>query len=199
MIKQDTLLDQLSHLLSKLPGLGPRSARRITLELIKKKHNLFLPLIQTMQDTAEQITTCELCGNLDLQSPCQLCAEPKRDIQQICIVEDVIDLWAIERAHIFKGRYHVLGGTLSAIDGVGPEQLSVPKLLSRIESEKIEEVIFATSATLDGQTTSHYILEALKPYQVKTSRIAYGVPMGGELDYLDEGTLVTAFQSRSSL
>ena len=192
-----TPIDNLSTLLSKLPGLGPRSARRAVLHLFKNKEKLFQPLIAALSQTLESIKVCELCGNLDTASPCLICTDERRPRDQLCVVEEVADLWAIERSGLFKGRYHVLGGTLSAMDGRGPDQLGIPKLFKRAEGMK--EVILATNATVDGQTTAFYITEQLKPLGISVTRIAYGIPVGGELDYLDEGTLGAALKSRQSM
>ena len=192
-----TPIDTLSTLLSKLPGLGPRSARRAVLHLFKNKEKLFVPLIAALSQTLESIKICELCGNLDTSSPCHICTDARRPQDQICVVEEVADLWAIERSGLFKGMYHVLGGTLSAMDGRGPEQLGIPKLFKRAEG--LKEVILATNATVDGQTTAFYITEQLKPLGISVTRIAYGIPVGGELDYLDEGTLGAALKSRQSM
>lgn len=189
-------IQRLIQFLSKLPGLGPRSGRRLALHLLKKREQTFRPLIQAMQEAEEKIVTCTTCHNLDTSSPCSLCQDPRRDSTQLCVVEDVSDLWAIERANIFKGYYHVLGGVLSAIDGIGPQQLHVATLLDRLSSGQIKEVVLALSATVDGQTTIHYLTDQLKNFTASVTTLAHGVPIGGELDYLDEGTLFTAFQAR---
>lgn len=189
-------IDNLIHLLSKLPGLGPRSARRAVLHLMKRRESLLSPLTKALEDAAEHISTCTTCGNLDTRDPCALCSDPKRNDAQICVVEDVADLWALERTPAFKGRFHVLGGTLSALDGIGPEDLHIPGLLKRARTDDVEEVILATNATVDGQTTAHYIAERLADCNVKISGLAHGVPVGGELDYLDEGTLSAAMKAR---
>ena len=191
-------IERLIQLLSKLPGLGPRSARRAALALLKKREVLLEPLSLAMRDAAAAIKTCEICGNLDTSSPCGLCRDPRREVSVLCVVEDVADLWALERAGVFKGKYHVLGGALSALDGVTPERLNVGTLLNRVQ-EGVEEVILAMNATVEGQTTAHYLLDALAPSAVKVTRLAHGVPVGGELDYLDEGTLNAAFKARRSL
>ena len=191
-------IERLIQLLAKLPGLGPRSARRAALVLLKKRELLLEPLAAALRDAADAITTCEVCGNLDTTSPCALCRDPRRDSHVLCVVEDVADLWALERASVFKGRYHVLGGALSALDGVTPERLNVKSLLERVTGG-VEEVILAMNATVEGQTTAHYLLDALEPIGVKVTRLAHGVPVGGELDYLDEGTLSAAFSARRSL
>ncbi len=191
-------IEQLIQLLSKLPGLGSRSARRATLFLIKHKESLLSPLGEAMAAAAANVKTCETCGNLDTISPCGICTNAARDNKVICVVEDVSDLWALERASVFSGLYHVLGGTLSALDGVGPEDLRVEPLLGRVSSGEIQEVILALNATVDGQTTSHYLSDRLTDESVTltVSHLAHGVPIGGELDYLDDGTLATALKSR---
>jgi len=191
-------IERLIQLLARLPGLGPRSARRAALTLLKKRELLLEPLAAALSDAAAAITTCETCGNLDTTSPCALCRDPRRDAHVLCIVEDVADLWALERASVFKGRYHVLGGALSALDGVTPERLNVKGLLARV-GEDVEEVILAMNATVEGQTTAHYLMDTLEPTGVKITRLAHGVPVGGELDYLDEGTLSAAFSARRAL
>lgn len=191
-------IERLIQLLAKLPGLGPRSARRAALVLLKKRESLLEPLGTAMRDAAAAIRNCEVCGNLDTASPCALCRDPRRDPAVLCVVEDVADLWALERAGVFKGRYHVLGGALSALDGVTPEKLNVAPLLSRVR-DGVEEVILAMNATVEGQTTAHYLMDTLAPTNVKVTRLAHGVPVGGELDYLDEGTLSAAFKARRPL
>ena len=191
-----TEIENLITLLAKLPGLGPRSARRAVLHLIKRRESLAQPLTKAMGDVLENILTCSACGNLDTQDPCQLCTDPKRDATLICVVEDVADLWALERAKVFKGHYHVLGGTLSALDGVGPEDLNIPGLIDRVGNSGIKEVILATSATVDGQTTAHYLCDRLAGTGVQVTELAHGVPVGGELDYLDDGTLGAALKAR---
>jgi len=193
MIASD--LERLIQLLSRLPGLGPRSARRAVLHLMKKRESLMLPLAEAMVKAAETVTLCATCGNLDTQDPCAICRDPRRDPRLLCVVEEVADLWALERSGAFKGGYHVLGGTLSAIDGRGPEQLNMGRLVERA-SGAVEEVILALSATVDGQTTAHYISERLADSGVTVSRLAHGVPVGGELDYLDDGTLTAALKAR---
>ena len=189
-------IERLIQLLAKLPGLGPRSARRAALVLLKKRDLLLEPLAQAMQDAAAATRNCETCGNLDTVSPCAICRDPRRDPLILCVVEDVADLWALERASVFRGRYHVLGGALSALDGVTPERLNVASLLERVK-DGIEEVILAMNATVEGQTTAHYLMDHLT--DVKVTRLAHGVPVGGELDYLDEGTLNAAFKARRAL
>jgi len=191
-----TEIERLIQLLAKLPGLGPRSARRAALVLLKKRDLLLEPLATAMQDAAAATRDCEICGNLDTISPCAICRDPRRDPHLLCVVEDVADLWALERAGVFRGRYHVLGGALSALDGITPERLSVAPLLERVKSG-IDEVILAMNATVEGQTTAHYLMDMLG--DMKVTRLAHGVPVGGELDYLDEGTLSAAFKARRSL
>lgn len=189
-------IDRLIHLLARLPGLGPRSARRAALQLMKRREALMLPLADSLRRAAETLRDCSLCGNLDTSDPCALCADPGRDDSLICVVEEIADLWAIERSGAFKGRYHVLGGTLSALDGRGPEELRVGALVARARAPEVREVILALSATVDGQTTAHYIAERLGDCAVVVSRLAHGVPVGGELDYLDDGTLSAALKAR---
>ena len=189
-------IERLIQLLAKLPGLGPRSARRAALALLKKRDTLLEPLADSLREAADAIVSCEVCGNLDTQSPCAICSDPRRDPHILCVVEDVADLWALERASVFRGRYHVLGGALSALDGVTPERLNVAKLLERVKSG-VDEVILAMNATVEGQTTAHYLMDLLG--DMKVTRLAHGVPVGGELDYLDEGTLSAAFKARRAL
>ena len=191
-------IERLIQLLAKLPGLGPRSARRAALTLLKKRELLLEPLAGALREAADAITTCGICGNLDTASPCALCRDTRRDAHVLCVVEDVADLWALERAAVFKGRYHVLGGALSALDGVTPERLNMKSLLARV-GEGVEEVILAMNATVEGQITAHYLMDTLEPTGVKITRLAHGVPVGGELDYLDEGTLSAAFSARRAL
>jgi recombination protein RecR len=178
--------------------LGPRSARRAALDLLKKREALMQPLALALQEAAAAIKTCEICGNLDTASPCALCRDQRRESSILCVVEDVADLWALERAGVFKGRYHVLGGALSALDGITPERLNVTSLLARV-ADGVDEVILAMNATVEGQTTAHYLLDTLAASGVKVTRLAHGVPVGGELDYLDEGTLSAAFKARRAL
>jgi len=189
-------IERLIQLLAKLPGLGPRSARRAALTLLKKRESLLEPLADALAKAAAALKQCSICGNLDTTEPCLLCREPSRDTGVLCVVEDVADLWALERAQVFRGRYHVLGGALSALDGVTPERLNLPKLMARVKEGGVAEVILAMNATVEGQTTAHYLLDALEPLGVKATRLAHGVPVGGELDYLDEGTLSAAFKAR---
>ncbi len=189
-------IENLITLLGRLPGLGPRSARRAVLHLMKKRESLLLPLAEAMNRAASAIQICSTCGNLDSQNPCSLCQDSRRDPALICVVEEVGDLWALERSGAFRGRYHVLGGTLSAIDGRGPEQLHIDALIARAGKSEVREIILALSVTVDGQTTAHYISECLGDQQVEVSRLGHGVPVGGELDYLDDGTLTAALKSR---
>ena len=189
-------IERLIQLLAKLPGLGPRSARRAALVLLKKRDTLLEPLTAALREAADAILTCEVCGNLDTTSPCAICNDPRRDPHLLCVVEDVADLWALERAGVFRGRYHVLGGALGALDGVTPDRLNVGGLLTRVK-QNVDEVILAMNATVEGQTTAHYLMDLLT--NVKVTRLAHGVPVGGELDYLDEGTLSAAFKARRSL
>ncbi|MCO4847638.1 MAG: recombination protein RecR [Yoonia sp.] len=190
-------LDNLIALLAKLPGLGPRSARRAVLHLIKKRSLVLIPLADAMHRVGTTARECLNCGNIGTTDVCDICTADKRSIGQICVVEDVADLWAMERSGVFKGRYHVLGGTLSALDAVGPDELRIPKLLDRITSESITEIILALGATIDGQTTAHYIADQL-PGVIVTS-LAQGVPVGGELDYLDDGTITAALNARKPI
>jgi recombination protein RecR len=189
-------IERLIALLAKLPGLGPRSARRAALHLLKKPDALMIPLMEALAEAAEKIATCSVCGSLDASDPCQLCAAPERDDGLICVVAEVGDVWALERAGAFKGRYHVLGGVLSALDGVRPEDLRIAKLIERASDPAVREVIIALSATIDGQTTAHYLTERLAGANVSVTRLAHGVPVGGELELLDDGTLLAALSSR---
>lgn len=193
---QDAAIDRLIQQLSKLPGLGPRSARRAALHLIKRRDTLFNPLIRALEEVADGIRTCTTCGNVGTHDPCHVCSDARRDPGLICIVEDVADLWALERTAAYRGRYHVLGGLLSAIDGIGPEDLGLGKLAERVSGGEVSEIILALSATVDGQTTAHVIADRLAETGVKVTALAHGVPVGGELDYLDEGTLSTALNAR---
>ena len=189
-------IERLIQLLARMPGLGPRSARRAALYLIKRRETLMEPLARALGQAAAAIRVCSACGNVDTTDPCSICADARRDPSLICVVEDVGDLWAIERTASYRGRYHVLGGTLSAIDGIGPEELNIVSLIARARAEAVKEVILATNATVDGQTTGHYVVERLAGCGVDVSRLAHGVPMGGELDYLDDGTLTAALKAR---
>lgn len=189
-------IEALIALLAKVPGLGPRSARRAALQLLKRKDALMVPLAGALSEAAEKVRACSTCGALDTQDPCMLCSAHDRDDGLICVVAEVGDVWALERAGAFKGRYHVLGGVLSALDGVRPDDLRIAKLLERASDPGVREVILALSATVDGQTTAHYLAERLQPIDVTVSRLSHGVPVGGELDLLDDGTLFAALQSR---
>ncbi len=189
-------IERLANLLAKLPGLGPRSARRAVLHLIKRPGQLMQPLAEAIASAANAIRTCTNCGNVDTVDPCRICDDPERDRSVICVIEDVADLWALERTASYGGNYHVLGGTLSALDGVGPEDLRIGRLVDRAKSAQVTESILATNATVAGQTTAHYITERLADAGVMISRLAHGVPVGGELDYLDDGTLTAALKSR---
>ncbi|MYM56804.1 recombination mediator RecR [Thalassovita mangrovi] len=191
-------IDALIEMMAKLPGLGPRSARRAVLHMIRKRALLLTPLADLMQSVAVSARECLNCGNIGTSDICGICASEKRATGMLCVVEDVADLWAMERTGVFKGRYHVLGGTLSALDSVGPEQLRIPKLIDRVDSEGISEVILALNATVDGQTTAHYIADQLEG-RVQLSSLAQGVPIGGELDYLDEGTITAALNARKQI
>ena len=192
-------IEDLIDLMARLPGLGPRSARRAVLQLIKKRSQLLAPLADAMQRVAATARECVVCGNVGTTEICEICAAEKRATGEICVVEDVADLWAMERAGGFRGRYHVLGGTLSALDAVGPEELRIPRLVDRVREEGVTEVILALNATIDGQTTAHYIAEQLEPLGVAVTSLAQGVPIGGELDYLDDGTISAALRARKAL
>ena len=189
-------IETLIRLFSRLPGFGTRSARRTVLYLIKRRESQLIPLEKAIQDVIDTVQICPICGNLDSQSPCAVCADSRRDDSTICVVQDVADLWAIDRSGAFKGRYHVLGGLLSAIDGMGPEELRLPALERRIRENNTAELILALPATVDGQTTAHYIAERFKDLPLKISSLAQGIPVGGELDYLDDGTIQTALRAR---
>ena len=190
-------IERLIQLLARLPGLGPRSARRAALHLIKKREPLMAPLAAALQTAIEKIEVCRTCGNIDSQNPCTVCVDPRRDVSVIVVVADVADLWALERAHAINARYHVLGGTLSPLDGVGPQDLTIDGLVARAHNDSVTEIILALNATVDGQTTAHYITDLLQDANVKVTRLAHGVPVGGELDYLDEGTLAAAVRQRT--
>lgn len=191
-------VERLIQLLAKLPGLGPRSARRAALHLIKKKDQLLVPLAQAMGVAVDRVTVCKTCGTVDTCDPCTICSDPRRDTATIVVVEDVSDLWALERAGALNCRYHVLGGTLSPLDGIGPDDLTIDKLIERVAAGDVSEIVLAVNATVEGQTTAHYITDRLRGMDVKVTRLAHGVPVGGELDYLDEGTLVQALKARTS-
>ncbi|WP_333828507.1 recombination mediator RecR [Pararhodobacter sp.] len=192
-------IEGLIALMARLPGLGPRSARRAVLHLLRKRVQVMEPLARALQQVAETACECQVCGNIGTSDICEICADPRRATGEICVVEDLSDLWAMERAGGFRGRYHVLGGTLSALDAVGPDDLRIPQLVARIAEEGVQEVILALNVTVEGQTTAHYIAEALAPTGVGISALAQGVPMGGELDYLDDGTISAAFAARRRL
>jgi recombination protein RecR len=192
-------IERLVQLLARLPGLGPRSARRAALVLIKKKESLLQPLAAALEEAGRVIKSCGTCGNLDTSDPCGVCTDAKREAALICVVEDVADLWALERASVFRGRYHVLGGTLSALDGRGPDQLSIGALVERVKAGGVREVVLGLNATVEGQTTAHYVTDLIAPLGVAVTRLAHGVPVGGELDYLDEGTLAAAFAARRAM
>jgi recombination protein RecR len=190
-------IERLIQLLAKLPGLGPRSARRAALHLVKKKDELLLPLARAMDVAVESVVVCSTCGNIDTSDPCTICSDPRRDPHVIVVVEDVADLWALERAGALNARYHVLGGALSPLDGIGPDDIGIDRLVARVADGGMSEVILAVNATVEGQTTAHYIMDRLAGLDVKVSRLAHGVPVGGELDYLDEGTLSAAMRQRT--
>ncbi|WP_193172170.1 recombination mediator RecR [Nisaea nitritireducens] len=192
-------LDRVMHYLAKLPGLGPRSARRAVLHMLRKREVLMRPLADALGAAAEAVRDCSVCGNLDASDPCHICRDDSRDASVICVVEDVGDVWALERAGAFKGRYHVLGGLLSALDGVGPDDLNLDGLIARSGAPEVKEVILAMDATVDGQTTAHYISDRLAGLDVSITRLARGVPVGGELDFLDDGTLTQALKARRAL
>ena len=191
-------IEKLIQLLARLPGLGPRSARRAALHLIRKREELLAPLSEAMRVARERIVTCEACGNIDTSAPCTICRDNRRDPTVLVVVETVGDLWALERAGVVRGRYHVLGGTLSPLDGVGPDELNLSGLVGRLTDTGVEEVILAVGATVDGQTTAHYVTDLLSHLDIKVTRLAHGVPVGGELDYLDEGTLAAALRARTA-
>ncbi len=189
-------IDELIRLFSRLPGLGPRSARRAVLTMIRSREQVMQPIHNALGKAMENIKTCHICGNLDMHDPCVICSDDKRDDSTICVVEDLSDLWAIERCNLYRGKYHVLGGTLSAIDDRGPSQLNIEPLMARVGDGTVKEIILATNVTMEGQTTAHYLTNRLNGYNVNISRLAQGIPMGGELDYLDDGTLGAALKAR---
>jgi recombination protein RecR len=191
-------IERLIQLLARLPGLGPRSARRAALFLIKKREQIMAPLASALQTALEKIQICSVCGNIDTRSPCTICTDPRREPSIMVVVADVADLWALERAHAVNARYHVLGGTLSPLDGIGPQDLTIDALVKRAHDPAVTEIILALNATVDGQTTAHYITDLLHDANVKVTRLAHGVPVGGELDYLDEGTLAAAIRQRTA-
>ena len=189
-------IEALAGALARLPGLGPRSARRAVLWLVKRRETALVQLAEALETMRRNLVECGTCGNVDTVSPCAICSDPRRDARQLCVVEDVADLWALDRAHLFTGRYHVLGGRLSALDGIRPEDLSIGQLLERVSAGGVEEVVLAMNATLEGQTTAHYLAERLEGMPVRLTQLAHGLPVGGELDYLDEGTLAQALRAR---
>ena len=189
-------IETLVQALARLPGLGPRSARRAVLYLLKKREGALAPLLRALEGVSDKLTTCEICGNVDTISPCGICADTRRDSRMLCVVEDVPDLWALERSRLFPGRFHVLGGRLSALDGIRPEDLGIDSLVARIAGGDVDEVVLAMNATLDGQTTAHYLVERLESHPVRITQLAHGLPVGGELDYLDDGTLAQALRAR---
>ncbi|WP_309660763.1 recombination mediator RecR [Sphingomonas sp.] len=189
-------IEALSQALARLPGLGPRSARRAVLHLMKRKETALVPLLAALQDVATRLSTCSVCGNLDTSDPCSICKDMRRDERLLCVVEEVADLWALDRSRLFPGRYHVLGGRLSALEGIRPEDLGIDKLVARVAAGGIDEVVLAMNATLEGQTTAHYLAERLEKFPIRLTQLAHGLPVGGELDYLDEGTLAQALRAR---
>ncbi|MET0307909.1 MAG: recombination mediator RecR [Sphingomonas sp.] len=189
-------IEALTQALSRLPGLGPRSARRAVLHLLKKRETALDPLLAALGAVSQRLSTCATCGNVDTSDPCQICADPRRDARSLCVVEEVADLWALDRSRLFPGKFHVLGGRLSALEGVRPEDLRIDSLVRRIAAGGIDEVVLAMNATLEGQTTAHYIAERIEAYPVRVTQLAHGLPVGGELDYLDEGTLAQALRAR---
>lgn len=189
-------IEALAGALAKLPGLGPRSARRAVLWLVKRRETALVQVIEALSAVQDRLAECDTCGNVDTSNPCPICADPRRDARALCVVEDVADLWALDRAKLFTGCYHVLGGRLSALEGVRPEDLSIDKLVARVAAGGVDEVVLAMNATLEGQTTAHYLAEKLEGYPVRITQLAHGLPVGGELDYLDEGTLAQALRAR---
>lgn len=189
-------IEALVQALSRLPGLGPRSARRAVLHLLRKRETAMTPLLRALEAVNERLAICSICGNVDTANPCAICADQRRDARMLCVVEEVADLWALDRSRLFPGRYHILGGRLSALEGVRPEDLSIDKLIARIAAGGIDEVVLAMNATLEGQTTAHYIADRIAEYPVRLTQLAHGLPVGGELDYLDEGTLAQALRAR---
>lgn len=189
-------IEQLSSALARLPGLGPRSARRAVLWLVKHREQALPALLEALAAVSETLVECQTCGNVDTRDPCGICTDHRRDARSLCVVEEVADVWALDRARLFPGRYHVLGGRLSALDGIGPEDLGISALLARVENGGVDEVVLAMNATLEGQTTAHYIAERLEAFPLRVTQLAHGLPVGGELDYLDEGTLAQALRAR---
>jgi recombination protein RecR len=192
-------IETLSQALARLPGLGPRSARRAVLHLLKRRQTALEPLLAALRAVADKLATCSTCGNVDTADPCSICSDPRRDDKSLCVVEEVADLWALDRSRLFPGRYHVLGGRLSALEGVRPEDLTIDRLVRRVAAGGIDEVVLAMNATLEGQTTAHYLAERLENFPIRLSQLAHGLPVGGELDYLDEGTLAQALRARRPL
>ena len=189
-------IEQLSSTLARRPGLGPRSARRAVLWLVKNREDALPALLEALDAVSETLVECSTCGNVDTTDPCGICADPRRDAGSLCVVEDVADVWALDRARLFRGRYHVLGGKLSALDGIGPEDLNIASLMDRVANGAVDEVVLAMNATLEGQTTAHYLAERLGEHKLRITQLAHGLPVGGELDYLDEGTLAQALRAR---
>src|SRR3712207_3682811 len=192
-------IEALANALARLPGLGPRSARRAVLYLMKKRENALQPLLAALQQVAERLSTCSTCGNVDTADPCSICADPRRDDSMLCVVEEVSDLWALDRSRLFPGRFHVLGGRLSALEGIRPEDLAIDSLVARVAAGGIDEVVLAMNATLEGQTTAHYLADRLERLPIRLTQLAHGLPVGGELDYLDEGTLAQALRARRAV
>jgi recombination protein RecR len=191
-----TEIEALVQQLARLPGLGPRSARRAVLHLMKKRESAFVPLLAALQNVSDHLVTCASCGNVDTHDPCGICTDARRDARSICVVEDVSDLWALDRSRLFPGRYHVLGGRLSALEGVRPQDLNIDALIVRVADGGVDEVVLAMNATLEGQTTAHYLAERLENFPIRLTQLAHGLPVGGELDYLDDGTLAQALRAR---
>lgn len=189
-------IEALSAALARLPGLGPRSARRAVLWLVKNRERALPDLLEALDAISQTLVECDTCGNVDTVNPCGICADVRRDAKALCVVEDVADVWALDRARLFQGRYHVLGGKLSALDGIGPEDLNIASLMDRVSTGEVDEVVLAMNATLEGQTTAHYLAERLEEHKVRITQLAHGLPVGGELDYLDEGTLAQALRAR---
>ena len=189
-------IDALTQALARLPGLGPRSARRAVLHLLKKREGAMGPLLRALAAVNERLATCATCGNVDTSDPCTICTDTRRDLRMLCVVEEVADLWALDRTRLFPGRFHVLGGRLSALEGVRPEDLAIDRLVARLEAGGIDEVVLAMNATLEGQTTAHYVADRIERFPVRVTQLAHGLPVGGELDYLDEGTLAQALRAR---
>lgn len=192
-------IEALTGALSRLPGLGPRSARRAVLHLLKRRETTLAPLLNALSAVNDRLATCSTCGNVDTSDPCAICADPRRDARALCVVEEVADLWALDRSRLFPGRFHVLGGRLSALEGIRPEDLAIDGLVRRIAAGGVDEVVLAMNATLEGQTTAHYVAERLESFPVRITQLAHGLPVGGELDYLDEGTLAQALRARRPL